>query len=106
SSIGANAWGASSPWQWLSGNDNTDNNPYAAIGDTIALSPTAFVDLHVGFTRVSATSTYPETGTFTTSDYSAWGMPASVQSMILLPGTAPSVYSLGYGAAYSQALNN
>jgi trimeric autotransporter adhesin len=112
--IGANTWGASSPWRWQNQNDNIDDNPNAAIGDTIALNPTTFIDLHVGFQRVSAQSNYPETGQYfpgtsnpwSAADYTAWGMPAEMQSLILIPGVAPSVYSLGYGVAYSQALNN
>lgn len=112
--IGANAWGASSPWRWQNQNDNIDNNPNIAVGDTIALNPTTFIDLHVGFQRVASQSNYPETGedvpgtthSWTSADYSAWGMPAAMQSLMLVPGVAPSVYSLGYGAAYSQTLNN
>ncbi len=114
SQIGANAWGNSSPWRWQSSNNNLDNNPNAAIGDIITLNPTTFIDLHAGFQRVSAQSTYPTSGVsypgtnspWTAANYTAWGMPSTVQSYITLPGTAPSVYSLGYGAAYSQALNN
>ncbi len=112
--IGANAWGASSPWRWQNQNDNVDDNPNAAIGDTIALNPTTFIDLHVGFQRVAAQSNYPESGVdypgttspWSASDYSAYGMPTAEQSLILIPGVAPSVYSLGYGTAYGQSLNN
>lgn len=51
-------------------------------------------------------TTYPNAGTFTSADYTAYGMPTGVQNQIALPGVAPSAYSLGYGAAYTQALNN
>ncbi len=111
--VGANTWGASSPWRWQNQNDNIDDNPNVAVGDTIALNPTTFIDLHVGFQRVAAQSNYPETENYpgttsawTAANYTTWGMPAEMQSLFLVPGTAPSVYSLGYGAPYSQTLNN
>jgi hypothetical protein len=104
--LGVNTWGASSPWSWMSAPNSADDNPYAAIGDIITLSPTTFIDLHTGFQRVATQTTYPNANTFSSADYSAYGMPTGVQNMIAIPGVAPSVYSLGYGGAYSQALNN
>jgi trimeric autotransporter adhesin len=103
---GVNAWGPKSPWLSLSEADVTDNDPYVAIGDIITLNPTTFIDLHVGYQRISSINSYPTNGGFTSADYAAYGMPAAEQSLIVIPGVAPSVYSLGYGAAYSQTLNN
>ena len=103
---GVNVWGPKSPWLWMSQANASDNDPYVAIGDIITLNPTTFIDLHVGYQRISSVNTYPTNGGFTASDYTAYGMPAAEQSLIVIPGVAPSVYSLGYGAAYSQSLNN
>lgn len=102
STIGANMWGNSSPWSNMSSPDFIDDNPYGAIGDIITLSPTMFLDLHAGLQRVHAQADYPNANKFSGSDYSAYGMPSSVQSLIAVPGVAPSTYSLGYG----QPLNN
>lgn len=106
SGSGVNAWGPKSPWLSLSEADVSDDDPYVAIGDIIALNPTTFIDLHAGFQRIESINSYPTNGGFTSSDYSAYGMPTGEQSLIVIPGVAPSVYSLGYGAPYSQTLNN
>jgi trimeric autotransporter adhesin len=106
SGSGVNAWGPKSPWLWLSQADVSDDDPYFAIGDIVTLNPTTFIDLHAGYQRIGSINSYPTNGGFTSAEYSAYGMPAAEQSLIVLPGVAPSVYSLGYGAAYSQALNN
>jgi hypothetical protein len=104
--LGVNAWGAKSPWSLMSAPNSVDDNPYAAIGDIITLSPTTFIDLHVGFQRVSTQTSYPNANTFNSAQYSAYGMPTAMQNLIAVNGVAPSVYSLGYGAPYSQPLNN
>lgn len=106
SGSGVNAWGPKSPWLSLSQANVSDNDPYVAIGDTIALNPTTFIDLHAGYQRLSSINSYPTNGGFTSSDYAAYGMPTAEQGLIVIPGVAPSVYSLGYGAPYSQTLNN
>ena len=103
---GVNAWGPKSPWLSLSEANVQDDDPYFAIGDIITLNPTTFIDLHTGFQRIGSVNSYPTNGGFTSADYTAYGMPAAEQSLIVFPGVAPSVYSLGYGAAYSQTLNN
>lgn len=103
---GVNAWGAKSPWLSLSEANVQDDDPYVAIGDIITLNPTTFIDLHVGYQRIASINSYPTNGGFSSSDYTAYGMPAAEQSLIVYPGVAPSVYSLGYGAPYSQTLNN
>lgn len=104
STIGVNAWGNSSPWSHMSSPDFTDDNPYGAIGDIITLSPTMFLDFHAGLQRVSTQAQYPNQDKFSSpSDYSAYGMPTSVQSLIAIPGVAPSTYSLGYGSSLNNA---
>jgi trimeric autotransporter adhesin len=103
---GVNAWGPKSPWLSLSQADVSDNDPYVAIGDIITLNSTTFIDLHAGYQRIASINSYPTNGGFTSADYAAYGMPAAEQSLIVIPGVAPSVYSLGYGAPYSQTLNN
>ena len=103
---GVNAWGPKSPWLSLSQANVSDDDPYVAVGDIITLNPTTFVDLHVGYQRIESINSYPTNGGFTSADYTSYGMPAAEQSLIVYPGVAPSVYSLGYGAAYSQTLNN
>jgi trimeric autotransporter adhesin len=103
---GVNAWGPKSPWLWLSQANVSDDDPYFAIGDIITLNPTTFIDLHVGYQRIGSINSYPTNGGFTSADYTAYGMPSAEQALIVLHGVAPSVYSLGYGAAYSQSLNN
>lgn len=106
--LGVNIWGATSPWLNMSAADTTDNDPNVAIGDIITLNPTTFIDLHVGYQRISSVNTYPTNAGFTTGNsttgktYSAYGMPAAEQSLIDILGPAPSVYELGYSAA----LNN
>lgn len=69
-----------------------DENPYAAIGDTIILSPSTVVDVRYGLTRISTNSSYPVGTGFNYSDY---GMPAEVQALSALYGTAPTVGNLG-----------
>ncbi len=103
---GVNVWGPKSPWLWMTQANVQDDDPYVAIGDILTLNPTTFIDLHVGYQRIGSINTYPTNGGFTASDYSAYGMPADEQALIVISGVAPSVYSLGYGAAYSQSLNN
>lgn len=99
---GINTWG-NGPWYNMSWpGDITDENPYAAIGDTITLSPTTFIDLHAGVTRVATTSAYPGGSSFDAAKYTAYGMPADVQAFIADYGVAPSTYNFGY----SCCLNN
>jgi hypothetical protein len=69
-----------------------DENPYAAVGDTIILNPTTVIDVRYGLTRISTNSSFPVGTGFNYSDY---GMPAEVQALSALYGTAPSVGNLG-----------
>jgi hypothetical protein len=72
--------------------DIADDTPYAAVGDTITLNPTTVVDVRWGVNRVNTKSSWPVGSSF---DYSAYGMPTAVQSLIALPGASPSVGNFG-----------
>jgi len=92
-SVGAvNAWGKNQYGFYNNANGQStpksDDNPYAMIGDTITLSPTTILDVRYGITRVHAQSGFPVTTGF---NYSDFGMPASVQAEVTIPGTAPSI---------------
>jgi trimeric autotransporter adhesin len=85
-----NAWGPQSVfgnYGWLP--VVADSNPYAAVGYTLTVNPTTVMDVRYGVTRISTQGGYPAApGAVNYSDY---GMPANVQSLIALPGHAPSV---------------
>jgi trimeric autotransporter adhesin len=84
-------WGNKGPWYWLNGSSNfADDNPYASVGDTITLNSTTVIDVRYGVTRINATAALPAVSTFKPSDYTAYGMPATVQPFIALQGAAPS----------------
>jgi len=87
-----NAWG-DSPFvniRWPG--ETRDDNPYMAVGDTITLSPTMVMDLRYGVTHIRTSSAVPAGSGF---DYSAYGMPANVQSLIAMSGTATSIGNFG-----------
>lgn len=70
----------------------SDANPYVAIGDTITINPTTIIDVRYGINRVHASASKPDPGPqFTAADYTKWGMPASIQQYIAVPGVAPSI---------------
>jgi len=74
----------------------TDENYFGSIGDTITVSPTTVVDVRYGINRVHATAADPRTGAaFTASTYETWGMPASVQAYIAVPGAVPTIGNTG-----------
>lgn len=77
-----------------------DDNPYAAIGDTLVLNPTTVLDVRYGVTRIYTNTSYPATTGF---DYSAYGMPSAVASLSPMYGTVPSESTMG--GSFS-ALNN
>jgi hypothetical protein len=87
-----NAWGNNKYGFYNNANGQStpksDDNPYAMVGDTITLNPTTIVDVRYGVTRVHAISGFPVVSGINESD---WGMPASVQSAVTIPGTAPSI---------------
>ena len=86
---GTNVWG-NSPF-YNGGANESDDNPYAAIGDTITLNPTTVVDVRYGVARTNAAYGFPSpSGSF---DYSAYGLPASLQSLVAIPGAALNIGS-------------
>jgi hypothetical protein len=67
----------------------SDHNPYGQIGDTIVLSPTLFLDMRYGVTRINTNNIAGNRSGFT--DYASFGIPASTVSMMAIPGAAPIV---------------
>jgi hypothetical protein len=97
SSVQPNFWGSGSPfggYNWLP--DVKDSNPYAAAGYTFTANPTTVLDLRYGVTRINTQGGFPTAASTVT--YSDYGMPSNVQSLIALPGNAPSVGNFGGGA--------
>ena len=81
----------------------TDENYFGAIGDTITVSPTMIVDIRYGVNRIHATAAKPDTGTgFSASTYESWGMPASVQAYIAVPGVAPTIGWTGGDVSWNE----
>lgn len=92
-----NIWGPSNQFNYIGESGGSeissivkDNNPYGMIGDTYTFGPTMFMNLHLGLTRVDSFSSYPN-GNWTSSEYSQFGMPTDVQSLISLFGAPMSV---------------
>jgi hypothetical protein len=88
-----NMWGAGSIFK----NENwpgltSDNNPYGAIGDTIALNPTTVVDVRYGVTRINTQSRTPPTTGINDSDY---GLPSNAGALTVDAGDAPVVGNYG-----------
>ncbi len=54
-----------------------DRNPYGQIGDTIVFSPTLFVDVRYGMTRINTNNLGGNRSGFT--DYASFGIPQSTQ---------------------------
>lgn len=80
------SWGPDNPFYSQNsfiGNTNSDNNPYAAIGDTFVISPTVFVDARYGITRIN---TRNEADTFDNFDYSQFGITPAMQAFNHCPG--------------------
>ena len=90
-------YGADSPFYAFPGDWSAENardkNPYAAIGDTIVVSPTLVVDLRYGITRIHTENV---SGLNSSFDYSAYGMPANLQTIVPYPGVAPELQPGGY----------
>ncbi|MGH2506684.1 MAG: TonB-dependent receptor domain-containing protein, partial [Ktedonobacteraceae bacterium] len=88
-----NRWGSDNPFVSMGFGGNTnDNNPYASMGYTAVLSPTTVLDFRYGITRVQTNSSFPAGTGF---DYSAYGMPTNVQSLVAMYGTPTSVLNFG-----------
>ncbi len=83
------------------GNHTGDKNYYAQIGDSVALSPTLFVDVRYGITRILATnfgglsSGFSVNGQTGAAAYGAFGIPTATQSIFAQPGAAPVVDTSG-----------
>jgi hypothetical protein len=75
-----------------------DDNPYVSLGDTITLNPTTVVDVRLGVERVDSNFLASGATNFSATDYGNLGIPTSVQSHMVLPGSAPDLYA-GVGGA-------
>jgi trimeric autotransporter adhesin len=73
----------------------TDNNPYAQLGDTVILSPTVVLDVRAGITRINSNSVSRPPKPLAASDYSALGIPATVQAVMPEFGAAPDIQTPG-----------
>jgi hypothetical protein len=71
-----------------------DKNPYFQMGDAIVVSPTVVVDLRYGVSRVNTKNLAGNKEGF--DDYNGFGVPANVQAIMALPGSAPVVNPNGY----------
>jgi hypothetical protein len=72
-----------------------DKNPYGQVGDSFVLNASTVVDLRYGLSRINTKSLSGDKEGFT--DYSAFGIPASLQPFILFQGAAPDVSPNGFG---------
>lgn len=93
------AWGPDNPFysqfQFI-GQDNSDDNPFAQIGSTLVLTPSLVADIRFGLTRINTVNmAYPGASAF---DYSAFGIPQSIQAINAVPNGSPEV---GPGATWT-----
>jgi hypothetical protein len=65
------------------GNNLSDRNPFASIGDTIVLSPTVLIDLRYGVNRINANNEQASVPNF---DYASFGFPDSLAPLNAVPG--------------------
>ena len=72
-----------------------DKNPYFQIGDAIVVSPTTVVDVRYGVSRINTKNLSGNKEGF--DDYTMFGVPSNLNSLILFPGVAPNVNPNGYG---------
>jgi trimeric autotransporter adhesin len=83
------------------GNHTGDKNYYGQIGDSVAITPTLFVDVRYGVTRILATnfgglsSGFSVNGQTGAAAYAAFGIPTATQSIFAQPGAAPVVDTSG-----------
>jgi hypothetical protein len=66
-----------------------DRNPYGQIGDTVILSPTLFVDIRYGLTRIATDNLGGNRTGFT--DYAGFGIPTGTLGLMAQYGAAPVV---------------
>jgi hypothetical protein len=74
---------------------DSDDNPYVQLGDTIILSPTVILDIRAGINRVHTNYLSNLATNFTAADYASYGIPASVQAVFADPGGSPNFQSPG-----------
>jgi hypothetical protein len=72
----------------------SDHNPYGQIGDTVVLSPTLFVDMRYGITRINTDNIAGNRTGFT--DYASFGIPSNLLPLMAIPGAAPIVQPNNY----------
>ncbi|HXS98779.1 MAG TPA: TonB-dependent receptor [Candidatus Limnocylindrales bacterium] len=82
----------------------SDDNPYMQLGDTVILSPTLVLDVRGGINRIHSNYLSYPPQPFTATDYSALGIPSSVQTAMPDFGAAPDIQSPGRytSAAFTQ----
>jgi len=99
------SWGNDNPYysrKEFVGNKQPDDNPYFAFGDTVVFSPTLVLDVRVGVNRIKSDN---EADVIEDYDYSAFGIPAPIQAINILPGAPPAVPNGGNFGSVSP-LNN
>jgi len=67
----------------------SDRNPYAQVGDTVTLSPSLFLDVRYGITRIHAISFAGNHSGF--SNYSGFGIAPATQALFAAQGAAPVI---------------
>jgi hypothetical protein len=72
-----------------------DKNPYFQLGDAIVVNSTTVVDVRYGVSRINTKNLSGNKEGF--DDYSIFGVPSNLNSLILFPGVAPNVNPNGYG---------
>ncbi len=98
--VGVNE-GSSEPEQ------DSDDNPYFQMGDTIIINPTLVVDIRYGLQRVHTNYLSNIVTNFTASDYNNLGAPSSVQAVFPEYGAAPDIQGFAnYSAASNSWYNN
>lgn len=88
------SWGTDNPYysrKEFVGNQQPDDNYYVAFGDTVALSPTAVLDVRLGVNRIKADN---EADVFENYSYDQFGIPKEIQALNAIPG-APPAFSPG-----------
>ena len=89
------SWGDDNPYysrKEFVGNEQPDDNPYFAFGDTVVLSPTLVLDLRFGVNRIKSDN---EATVFEDYDYNEFGIPAEIQAINILPGAPPQFAPAG-----------
>lgn len=69
------------------GNQQPDDNFYAAFGDTVVLSPALLLDVRIGVNRIKSNN---EADTFDDYNYDQFGIPKEIQAINAIPGAPPA----------------